>query len=216
MSIARKESGDRLCWVEYGATELNRREDGVASASHIDKALYNLLPAGTAMHCMLEQGTSTQWKTFLYVLLQFTDIEAWKDWVLDGFEETENRSLDKADELWAESGSMMFCIPTPQWQTPVHFIRNNIASTQSAGQWYSGPPLVGEFLKEMHRRLEKATTKECYRVKFQPWCNWCHKKGDVGDPCLCQDLMLGIDHPLLRRGKGSNPGGRIGITSYAM
>jgi hypothetical protein len=192
MSHTDNKPEERLCWLRFhgrcdtGVTGQSNIETGILFARNICKTIKDLVPAGTAIRGMLEQAYEHP-ETSVQVLLRFTNIEAWMEWVLAGYPRSEDNSLSGADHRWARSRGSMFpmssngmpsLVGPTDWQIPSLY--NRLGDGQPEA-WYFNHPRPEEFEKEIHNRLNKAGTNEVYRW---PWCERCIGS-PVGEPCLC-------------------------------
>ncbi|KAG4431781.1 hypothetical protein IFR05_012738 [Cadophora sp. M221] len=154
----------QLCCASVGCGEAMNK---VEFRPILIRNLKELLPDNTQVQGSLYSNTRGGAEAVL--LVRFNDGDQWVNWVLDGFNETSDRTLERALELWQTKGPALFEVVTrgkwkrqPGWacnptgyvgdlQTPNHYFRYSEVDygKHQYGSHYDGSSDVKGFLKEM-------------------------------------------------------------------
>jgi len=133
----------------------------------VTRNLKELLPDNTHVQGSLYSNPKGGAEVFFVV--RFNNRDQWVNWVLDGFNENSDRTLERALELWQTKGLALFEVVIrgkwerrPGWacnlsrnlenfQTPNHYFRYSEVDhgKHQYGTCYDGPQDVNGFLKEM-------------------------------------------------------------------
>jgi hypothetical protein len=135
--------------------------------------LKELLPDNTQVWgSLFSNSRSGAEATFI---VRFNNRNLWVNWILDGFNENSNRTLERALKLWQTKGPALFEVVTrvewerrPGWacnssgdfeplQTPHHYFQYSEIDYEEDqyGSYYDGLSNVKGFLKEMKLHIEQ-------------------------------------------------------------